>query len=180
VSLWDGGPYFGSMPRNGIAGSWGKTIPSLLRNCQIDFKSGCTSLSSQKQEECSPSATSLTAYVIPWVFDLSHSDWCKMEFQNHFYLHSLMTKDFEHLFKCFLAIQESSVENSLFSFVHHFWIGLFGLLMFNFGSLYILDISPLFYVGLVKILPQLVGCCFVLLTVFFTTQKFAASWGPIY
>ena len=33
---------------------------------------------------------------------------------------SLMTQDVEHFFKCFSAIQESSVENSLFSSVLHF------------------------------------------------------------
>jgi len=37
--------------------------------------------------------------------------------------------------------------------------------------LYILDISPLFDVGLVKIFLQSVGCLFVLLTVSFALQK---------
>lgn len=45
---------------------------------------------------------------------------------------SLMTKDLEHLFKCFLAISGSSVENSLLRFVSHFLNGLFGLLMSSF------------------------------------------------
>ena len=54
-----------------------------------------------------------------------------------------MTKDFEHFFKCFLAIRDSSVENSLFSSVPHFLIGFFGLLVSGFlSTLYILDISP--------------------------------------
>jgi hypothetical protein len=39
------------------------------------------------------------------------------------------------------------------------------------SSLYILDISPLLDFGLVKIFSQSVGCCFVLLTVFFALQK---------
>jgi hypothetical protein len=39
---------------------------------------------------------------------------------------SLMIKDGEHVFKCFSAIQDSSVENSLFSSVPYFLIGLFG------------------------------------------------------
>jgi hypothetical protein len=56
----------------------------------------------------------------------------------------LMTKDTEHFFKCFLAIQDISVDNSLFSSIFHLKIGLFGLLVSNFlSSLYILDISPL-------------------------------------
>ena len=48
-----------------------------------------------------------------------------------------------------------SVENSLFSSVPHFLIGLFGSLKSNFlSSLYILDICPLLDVGLVKIFSQ--------------------------
>ena len=39
------------------------------------------------------------------------------------------------------------------------------------SSLYILDISPLLDVGLVKIFTQSVGCCFVLLRVSFALQK---------
>ena len=60
----------------------------------------------------------------------------------------------------------------LFSPVTHFLIGLFGSLESNFlSSLYILDISPLSDVGLVKIFPQSVGCSFVLLTVSFALQE---------
>ena len=55
-----------------------------------------------------------------------------------------MTKDIEHFFKYFLAIQNSSVENSLFSSVPHLLTGLFGFLVFNFlSSLSSLDISLL-------------------------------------
>jgi len=77
-----------------------------------------------------------------------------------------MVKDFEHFFKSFLAIQDSSVENSLASFITHVFIGLFGFMEVCFlSSLYILDINPLLAVGLVKIFfSQSVGCQFVLLT----------------
>ena len=44
--------------------------------------------------------------------------------------------------------------------------------MSNFlSSLYILETSPLFVVGLVKIFSHSVGCCFVLLTMSFALQK---------
>jgi hypothetical protein len=85
---------------------------------------------------------------------------------------SLVNKDVEHFFRCFSAIQYSSVENPLFSSVTHFLIGLFGSLESNFlSSLYILSISSLSDVGLVKVFSQSVHCCFVLLTVFFALQK---------
>ena len=63
--------------------------------------------------------------------------------------------------------QYSSVENSLFSSVPHF----FNRVIFDsrgskfLSSLYILDISPLPDGGLVKIFFQCGGCHFVLLTV---------------
>ena len=40
VFLWYDGVSFGY---SGIAGSWGRLIPNFLRNCHIDFQSGCTS-----------------------------------------------------------------------------------------------------------------------------------------
>ena len=59
-------------------------------------------------------------------------------------------------FGCLLAIQYSSIENSLFSFVFHFKIGLFDSPeSIFFSSLYILDISPLLDVGLVTIFKML-------------------------
>jgi hypothetical protein len=65
---------------------------------------------------------------------------------------SLITKDFEHVFRCFSAIPDSSVVNSRFSSIPHFLIGLFGFLEVNFlSSLYILDISPLSDVGLSEV-----------------------------
>jgi hypothetical protein len=71
-----------------------------------------------------------------------------------------------------LNIRYSSVENSLFSSVPHFYIGLFGILESNFlSSVYILDISPLLDLGLVKIFSQSVCCLLILLTVSFALQK---------
>ena len=54
----------------------------------------------------------------------------------------------------------------------HFLMGLFEFPKFSFlSSLYILDISPLSDLGLLKIVSQSVGGLFVLLTVSFALQK---------
>ena len=83
-----------------------------------------------------------------------------------------MIKDVEHFFQVLLS---PSVVLSWEFFIYlctPFLIGLFGSLESNFlSSLYILDISPLSDVGLVKIFSQSVGCLFVLLTVSFALQK---------
>ena len=74
-----------------------------------------------------------------------------MEFQCHFDLHFMMTEYFEHFFKCYLAIRDPSIENSLVSSVAHYLTGLLRLLVSNFLSpLCILDISLRSVVGLVK------------------------------
>jgi hypothetical protein len=49
VFLWYGRTSFGYMPRSVTDGSSGQTIPKFLRNHQIDFQSGCTSLHSHQQ-----------------------------------------------------------------------------------------------------------------------------------
>ena len=83
-----------------------------------------------------------------------------------------MTKDVQHFFMYFLAIWYSSVENSLFSSVPQFLIGLFDSVESNFlSSLCILDISPLLDIRLIKIFSQSVGCHCVLLAVSFALQK---------
>ena len=62
-----------------------------------------------------------------------------------------MAKDVEHFLKCLSASLISSIESSLFSSVPHILIGLFGVLLTSFlSSFYILEISPLSDVGLVK------------------------------
>jgi hypothetical protein len=85
---------------------------------------------------------------------------------------SLMIKDVKHCFRCLSAIWYSSVENSLFSSLPHFLIGLFGFLDYSFlTSLYILDISSLSGLGMVKNFSQSVRGLFVLLTVSSALQK---------
>ena len=85
VPLWYGRASFGYMPKSVIAGSSGKSIPSFLRNLQIDFQNGCTSLESHQQWRSVPLSSHPLQHVLSpgfvFVFYLSHSDWCKVESQ---------------------------------------------------------------------------------------------------
>jgi hypothetical protein len=152
------------MPRSGITGSSGRAISSFLRNHQIDFQSGCTSLQSHQQRR----RVSLSSYphqhlLSPEFLILAILTGVRWNLRVVLICISLMTMDVEHFFRCFSAIQDFSVENYLFSYVPHFLIGLFGFLESNFlSSLCILDISPPLDVGLVKIFSQSVCCHFVL------------------
>jgi hypothetical protein len=173
VSLLYDGASFGYMPMSSIAESSGRTLSSFLRNHHTDFHSGFTSLQSHQQWRSVPLSPHSRQYLMsPAFFYLSHYDWCEVESQGHLICISLMTKDVEHFCKCFSAIRDSSVENSLFSSVLHFLIELFGSLESAFlSSLYILHISLLSDVGLVNIFSQYVGCRFVLLIVSLALQK---------
>ena len=93
---------------------------------------------------------------------------------------SLMTKYVEHFFRCFSTIHYSSVENSLFSSEPHFLIGLFDFMESNFlSSLYILAISPLSDVGLVKIFSQSNGWFLSYLQCPLPYRSLVVLWGPI-
>jgi hypothetical protein len=88
---------------------------------------------------------------------------------------SLITKDFEHFFRCFSVIQDSSVVNAQFSSIPHFLIGLFVFLVINFlCSLYILDISPLSDGVSEDFFSQSVSYQFVLSTMSFALQKLSS------
>jgi hypothetical protein len=115
VSLLYVGASSGYLTRSGIVGSSSSSMSSFLRNQQTDFQNGCTSLQSHPcQHLLSPEFMILAIFTgvrqnIRVV--LTHISW--------------MTKNFEHFFRCFSAILCSSVQNSLFSSVPHFLIGLF-------------------------------------------------------
>jgi hypothetical protein len=115
----------------------------------------------------------LPTCVVAWGFDLNHSDWCKISGSFWFaFLWSFWTLNI-------------SLGSSQSFEIPQFWI--LGLVLFPifdwvvwfFGvwlleSLYILDISSLSDVGLVKIVYPSVGCCFFLLTVYFALHKLSS------
>jgi hypothetical protein len=90
-----------------------------------------------------------------------------------------VTKDIEHFFS---ASQPFEIPQLRFLCLalYPILIGLFGSLEANFlSSLYILDVSPLPDVGLVKIFSQSVECQFVLWQCHSTYRSFSILWGPI-
>jgi hypothetical protein len=121
VSLWDVGLYFGYMPRSSIAGSWRRTVlfSEKLPNW---FQKWLYKLALPVgMESVPPCFTSSPEGAISWGFYFSHSDYGKMESQSCFDLHFPETKVFDHFFRCFSAIRDSSFENSLFVTLPHFW-----------------------------------------------------------
>jgi hypothetical protein len=161
------------MPRRGITGTSGSIMSNFPRNLQTDFQSGCTSLQSHQQWRSVPLSPHPRQHLLlPKFLILAILTGVRLNLRLVLICISLMIKDVEHFFRCFPAIRYSSVENSLFSSVPDFLMGLFEFLESSLlSSFYILDISPLSDLGLVKILSQSVGGLFVLLTVSFALQK---------
>jgi hypothetical protein len=173
VSFLPVGTSSGYMPRRGIMGSSSSIMSNFLRKSQTDFHSGCTSLQSHQQWRSVPlSPHPLQHLLSPEYFTLAILMGVKWSLRVVLICVSLMTKDAEHFYRCFSAIRYSSGEKSLFSSEPHSLMGLFDFLESTFlGSLYILDISPLSDLGLVKILTQSVCGLFVLLIMSFALQK---------
>jgi hypothetical protein len=159
VCFLPAGTSSGYMPRRGIAGISNSTLSSYLRIGQTNFQSGCTILQSHQQWRIVPLSPHPCQHLLsPEFLILAILTGVRWSLRVVLIFISVMTKDVEHLFKCFSAIQYSSVENSLFSSVPHFLLRLFECLEFSFlSSFYILDIHLLSDLGLVKTLYQSIG-----------------------
>jgi hypothetical protein len=111
----------GYMPRSGIAGSSGNTMSNFLRNCQIDFQSDCNRMDSHQQWKSVTLSSHNQQHLLStefWILAILTD--VKLNVRAVLICISLMNNDVEHFFKCFSAIQYSSDENSLISFVLHF------------------------------------------------------------
>ena len=135
---------------------------NFLRNCHTDSQSSYTSLHSHQQWRSAPLTPHPLQHKLSSLFlILAILTGVRWNLRAVLICISLIAKDVEHFLKRLLALWYSSVESSLFRSVPPFFIGLFVLLISSFSSyLYILEISPLSYVGLVKIFSQSAGCCF--------------------